>query len=268
MKIVDAQIHLWNGQEAPPHHWRAPFLIDDALRAMDEAGIDRAVNHPAVWDAGSNAYAVEAARLHPDRFATLGWFPLTAHADEALVDRWLEMPGMLGLRFMLATPEGCEMFQNGSIDWIFEAASRRKIPLGVMLPPSSFPRLGVVAARNPDARLLIDHLGVSPFAKLPDALAHMDDLVRLAALPNVAVKATATPSMSNEAYPFADTFEPLRTIFDAYGPDRFFWGSDYTRMRCSWRECATMFTDHLEWLRGTDKTRVMGQGMCDWIGWT
>ncbi|MGY1503500.1 hypothetical protein ACW4TU_44205 [Streptomyces sp. QTS52] len=60
---------------------------------------------PAAWDADANDYAVEAAKQHPGRFATLGWFPLDEAADDSLVDAWLDKPGgMLGLRIMPAAP--------------------------------------------------------------------------------------------------------------------------------------------------------------------
>ena len=59
MLIIDAQIHLWAGPSAPAHHWRAPYSVDTALRDMDEAGVDRAVNCPAIWDADANDYAVD-----------------------------------------------------------------------------------------------------------------------------------------------------------------------------------------------------------------
>ena len=267
MQIVDAQVHLWTQHQAPPHHWRTPFLIEDALKSMDEAGIDRVVNHPAIWDPMANEYALDAARLHPDRFATLGWFPLDQGSNAAIIDEWMEKPGMLGLRFMLGMPDVAKRFDNGEFDWIFEAANKRALPVGIMVPTKSITRIGQVAKRNPKCRILIDHLNVSPFLKLPEAFAHIDDLVKLASIPNVAVKATATASMSNEAYPFADTFPYLKTVFEAFGARRFFWGSDYTRMRCSWRECVTMFTEHLDWLSGADKELVMGRAVCDWIDW-
>ena len=41
MQIVDAQIHLWTNDKAPPHHRQKPFLIEDALREMNAAGVDR-----------------------------------------------------------------------------------------------------------------------------------------------------------------------------------------------------------------------------------
>ena len=264
--IVDAQIHLWTQEQAPPHHWRTPFTMDDAIAAMDEAGVDRALNHPAVWDPNSNDYSVEAHLAHPDRFATLGWFPLD-DADEGTIDEWMDKPGMLGLRFMLALPAMSEQFESGALDWIFDGAGKRELPVGLMLPPSSVGKIGAVARANPGVRILVDHLNAVPFQTLPEALAHRDALVELAEAPNVAIKATAVPAISNESYPFADTHDDLKALFDAYGPKRFFWGSDYTRLKCSWSECKTAFTDHLDWLSGDDLEQVMGKALLDWVGW-
>jgi hypothetical protein len=46
-----------------------------------------------------------------------------------------------------------------------------------------------------------------------------------------------------------------------------FWGTDITHMHCTWRECVTLFTEELPWLKGSDLELVMGQAFCDWIGW-
>lgn len=264
--IVDAQIHLWTQEQAPPHHWRTPFRMEEAIAVMDEAGIDRALNHPAVWDPNSNDYAIEAYWAHPDRFATLGWFPLDG-ASEDTIDEWMEKPGMLGLRFMLAMPDMAAKFDGGELDWLFKVAGKRELPVGLMLPPSSLGKIGEVARTNPGVRILIDHLNAVPFQTLPSALTHRDALVTLAETTNVAIKATAVPSISNEAFPFADTHDDLKALFDAYGPKRFFWGSDYTRLKCSWDECKTAFTQHVDWLSGDDLDQVMGKALLDWVGW-
>jgi predicted TIM-barrel fold metal-dependent hydrolase len=267
VRIVDAQIHLWRNDKAPPHHWRAPFRIEDALREMDAAGVERAINCPAIWDPDANEYAVEAARLRPDRFATTGWFNLMREPDGSFVDRWIEQPGMLGLRFIMVTPEQQELFTTGRLDWIWEAADRLGISVGLMAAPSLYGELGRVAQRYPRMRQQIDHLGVGPFSKLPEAMGHLEQLLALAQHPNIAVKATGVPSMATDAYPFASTHPSLQTIFDAYGPRRMFWGTDFTRMRCSWGECITAFTEELDWLKGDDLELVMGRAVCDWVGW-
>jgi predicted TIM-barrel fold metal-dependent hydrolase len=262
MQIIDAQIHLWEGDSAPPHHRRAPYTIASALRDMDEAGVDRAVNCPAIWDADANDYAVEAARRYPDRFATLGWFPLDESANGSLVDLWLDRPGMLGLRFIVMAPD------ISALDWLWEAANRRKIPVGLMVvDPRQLPLFADIAARYPQMRLLMDHMAINPFAKLPDAAAHFDALLALARQPNIAIKATAVPSMATDEYPFASTHDLLRQAFDAFGAERMFWGSDITRLRCTWRECVTMFTEELPWLKGRDLELVMGRGLANWIDW-
>ena len=51
------------------------------------------------------------------------------------------------------------------------------------------------------------------------------------------------------------------------GPTRLFWGTDITRMPCSYRQCVTMFTEEMPWLTGRDLELVMGQAVCDWLGW-
>jgi hypothetical protein len=83
----------------------------------------------------------------------------------------------------------------------------------------------------------------------------------------VAIKATGAPGYSTHAYPFTNLHDGLHRIFDAYGPQRFFWGTDITRMPCSYRQCVTMFTEELPWLRGRDLELVMGEAVCDWLGW-
>jgi predicted TIM-barrel fold metal-dependent hydrolase len=267
MRITDAQIHLWTLDQGPPHHWRRPFSIEHALQDMAEAGIDSAINHPPNWDPESIDYAVEAARLHPDRFATLGWFPLDDAADETRVDDLMEREGMRGLRFILALPELDERLRSGKLDWLWSAANQRELAVGLFVLPAQLPAIGDIAARHPRMRILIDHLGVLPFAKLPAAAEHFESLMDLARQPNVAVKATGVPSMATEDYPFADTHDLLRRTFDAFGAERMFWGSDITRLHCSWRECVSLFTEELPWLKGSDLELVMGGGVRSWIGW-
>lgn len=267
MLIIDSQIHLWQGDAAPAHHRNAPYLADEALRDMDAAGVDRAIVCPAIWDDQANDYAMQAALEHPDRFATMGWFPLTMEADAAFVAEFLDRPGTAGLRFVFATPEVCQAFASGQLDWIWEVTSRLRRPVSFGAPKVLLPAIGAVAERFPDGRFLIDHLGVGAFEKLPDAMNHIDTLIALAAMPNLAVKASATPSMSNLAYPFSDTSPFLERVFQAYGPERFFWGTDYTRMHVSLGKCVSHFTEHLPWLREDDLKLVMGQALSAWIDW-
>jgi predicted TIM-barrel fold metal-dependent hydrolase len=81
------------------------------------------------------------------------------------------------------------------------------------------------------------------------------------------VKATGAPGYSAEAYPYPTMQSYLRQIYDAYGPHRMFWGTDISKMPCSWRQCVTMFTEELPWLGEPEKRLVMGEALCVWWGW-
>src|SRR6476646_9913059 len=79
MSIIDAQVHLWRTGTPTPPHRPAPYLVEDAIRDMDEAGVDGAILHPPTsWDPDANEQAVEAVLAYPTRFAILGYPPLEA----------------------------------------------------------------------------------------------------------------------------------------------------------------------------------------------
>src|SRR6478736_5345363 len=100
MAIIDAQVHLWRKGTASPPHLTTPYLVEDAIRGMDEAGVDGAILHPpASWDPDSNEQAVEAVLAYPKRFAILGNPPLDKPESRALIATWKKRPGMLGFRF-------------------------------------------------------------------------------------------------------------------------------------------------------------------------
>jgi predicted TIM-barrel fold metal-dependent hydrolase len=128
------------------------------------------------------------------------------------------------------------------------------------------PLIGEVAARHPGLPLVIDHLAMAA-GKDAEAFAGLDEVLALARYPNVAVKASALPCYTGEPYPFAGLHGYIRRVFDAFGPRRTFWGTDWTRLPCTWREAIDLFTVELPWLRGDDLELVMGRALCDWLGW-
>ncbi|MCP2323511.1 putative TIM-barrel fold metal-dependent hydrolase [Hamadaea flava] len=266
MRIIDSQIHLWTGPDAPPHHWRAPFTAETALAEMDAAGIAQAINCPPIWDLNASDYAASTAANHPTRFATMAWFPLDADNLDQLAATTVTQPGVVGLRFLLG-PDDVARTVHGELDSLWSAAHHRDLPVSLMTMPDDLPVLGTLAGRFPRMRLMIDHLGVLPHLKLPDAAKHLDTLLGLAHYDNVAVKATAVPSMATDEFPYASTHGLLRRVHHAYGSERMFWGTDITRMRSTWTECLTMFTDHLPWLTGSQLELVMGQALAQWINW-
>jgi len=271
MQIVDAQIHVW-GSGLPSnmaHRQVTAFTTEEAVSLMDEGGVDAAVIHPPGWDPGATAMAFAAVRDYPGRFAIMGAFPLDRPENRSLVANWRSQPGMLGLRYGFLHEPMRGWLADGTLDWLWAAAEEAGVPIA-MLATDSLSAIGRIAERHPGLLLTIDHLGGrggNTTLKDAAAMTHMPELLVLAQYPNVAVKATGAPGYSSGAYPFTSMHQFLRQIYDAFGPQRMFWGTDISKMQCSWRQCVTMFTEALPWLSAQDQALVMGDALCAWWGW-
>lgn len=269
LEIVDAQIHLW-GSGLPSnaaHRQVTSFLADEALAMMDAAGVDAAVIHPPGWDPGAEDLALRAVHDHPARFAIMASPALDRAALEPRLATWRETPGMLGLRYLFLGDEGRRQLED--LDWLWSSAEVAGVPIA-LLATDHLGLIGRIAERHPGLRLTIDHLGgLGGNTTLKDhaAMTHIPALLTLARHPNIAVKATGLPGYSAEPYPFPVIQDYLRQVFDAFGPERTFWGTDITKMPCSWTRCIAMFTDDLPWLTGEDRRLVMGEGIRRWWGW-
>ncbi|MGZ5093761.1 MAG: amidohydrolase family protein [Burkholderiales bacterium] len=272
MLIVDSQIHIWENGKMSAHHRQIPnYSIDDALAEMASAGVDAAVIHPpSSLGESVNELAVKAVRLHPDKFCILGHFDLQSPDREKIVAHWRERPGMLGFRFTFNQAHQKSWWTDGSLDWFWAACEKHDLRVGLLASGKNMEAFGNIAKRYPRLKMHIDHIGRggggggvkddAVFADLPNMLA-------LAKLPNVAVKLSGAPSYSSEAYPYRNIHGYLRQIIETFGPERCFWGTDITRMPCSYRQCVTMFTEEMPWLKGRDIELVMGKAVVDWLGW-
>jgi predicted TIM-barrel fold metal-dependent hydrolase len=172
---------------------------------------------------------------------------------------------MLGVRFTYRRPEEIATLSEPDKAWIWTVAESANVPL-MLYPPGLLDRVDVIAARHPGLRIIIDHMAFDR-AKGPAAFARLPELLALAKHPNVGVKVSALPFYSTQPYPFPELHEPLRRTYDAFGPQRLFWGSDVSRLPCPYTQAVTLFTEELSWLGEYDKEWIMGRGLSKWLGW-
>jgi predicted TIM-barrel fold metal-dependent hydrolase len=273
--IVDAQVHLWQ-VETPDWRWvpgmvpqlPEPFTIERLVPLMEEAGVDRVVVVPPSWPGDRNDYGLEAARRYPDRFAVMGRIPLQDPQSAALLPRWKEQPGMLGVRLTFLRG-AAPWVLNGTADWFWPAAEKAGLPV-MFLAPGQMPAFIPIAERHPQLTLIIDHMALSAdigkAGKVAEAIART---VAHAKYPNVSIKLSAAPAASLEPYPFRDMKVHLKRCFDAFGPRRCYWGTDMTNSfaKATYRQRITHFTEELDFLSEEDKDWVMGRAILARLGW-
>jgi len=275
--IVDSQVHLW---KAESDDWKwvpgakpqmpEPFTIEKAVPLMDDAGVDRVVIVPPSWIGNRNDYAIEAVKRYPNRFAIMGRFPMQDPKSAALLPKWKEQPGMLGIRVTFNTPATLESLKDGSSDWFWSAVEKAGLPV-MFLASMQGPLFAGIAERHPQLTLIVDHMGVlSGVARAGRTGEAVKHTLSLAKFPNVSVKLSAAPLLSNETYPFKDMSAHIRSLFDAYGPRRCYWGTDITNSfdKVTYRQRIIHFTETLDFMSEEDKDWVMGRAILERLKWS
>ncbi len=276
MIIVDSQIHVW-AADSPARPWfpwqfgtalrPQPVTIEEILAVTGAAGVERTVLVPMGWDGDRNDLALAAAQSSPQHFAIMGRLNLSAPDARSRLSTWRQQPGMKGLRLSPgASTDSRAWLTAGSTDWLWSACEALNLPIMVHAP-ELLPLIGLIAERHPGLRLIIDHMALVHKAKDEAAFRHFPELIQLARQPNIAVKVSALPCYVTETYPFPKLQTFIRRVYDAFGPGRMCWGSDYGRLTCTYRENLNLFTEELPWLSGADKALVMGGALCRWIDW-
>lgn len=266
--VIDTHVHIWH-PDRPVTPWRSGWARfaprpqmspEDLLSAMDEAGVDRAVAIPPEWDSRGNDLVLDAAWHYPDRIVA---FPSVSLRDPASPERlaeWRSRPEFAGLRQVLLAGGRYDPLRDGTAEWLWRTADEAELAVMVWAP-GQLDGLEAVAERYPGMHLVLDHLGAGMDAT-PDALAQVvAQTLRFARLPRVAVKASALPSMANDGYPYRSVHEAVRRIVDAFGPDRVFWGSDFTRLPGTYAEAVAMVRE----IDGVDPAALLGGAFTTWL---
>jgi L-fuconolactonase len=236
MPTLDSQVHAYE-RNHPGRPWAgvlhgpAEVTGDQMVTAMDAVGVDGAVLvSPFSMYRYDASYAVSVHAAHPTRFRLVKPVDTSDLGVGDTVADWASTSGAVGIRIMLRDEISADPADPG-INRALAAAARHSLPVNLMCW-GRLEQAAQLAARNPNTRLVIDHLGLQqpfepppppqPFADLPRVLA-------LAAHDNIAIKISGACTLSHEPFPYTDIWDPLGRIFDAFGFDRCLWGTDWTR---------------------------------------
>ncbi len=236
MKTIDCQVHTYE-RNHPGRPWvghlQGPPEVtgDDMVAAMDAVGVDGALLiSPYAMYRFDGSYAREVQKKHPGRFGLIKPFDPNDAAVVEQIAEWAGYDGTVGVRIMLNRDLSEDPADPG-INRVLAAGARHGFPVN-LLAWGRLEQAGGLAARNPNTQVVIDHVGLQqPFEPPapPEPFADLEKVLALAAHDNVAIKISGACTLSHEAFPYNDIWDPLCRIFDAYGLDRCLWGTDWTR---------------------------------------
>lgn len=276
MLTIDSQVHAYE-RDHPGRPWAgilhgpAEMTGDQMVAAMDAVGVDGAILvSPFAMYRFDASYAVDVQKQHPGRFGIVKPVdPSNPAVDDVIAD-WKATAGTVGIRIMLNREPSTDPDDAG-LNRVLASAARHGLPVNMLIWGRNEQALGL-AARNPDTQIVIDHLGLQqPFEPPapPEPWAELPSVLALAQHPNVAIKISGACTLSHEPFPYADIWDPLARIFDAFGLDRCLWGTDWTRATglLTYEQGVESFrvTDRLS---DSDRATLMGGSSARIYGWS
>ena len=237
MLTIDSQVHAYESNH-PGRPWvgtlQGPAHVtgDEMVAAMDAVGVDGAVLvSPFSMYRYDASYAIAVHAAHPGRFGLVKPVDSSDPAVAETIADWAATKGTVGIRIMLNRDGVSTDAADPGLNRVLAAAARHALPVNLMAT-GRLAQAALLAGRNPNTSVVIDHLGLQQPHAPPAPAAPFEQLPKLLALSvhdNVTVKISGACTLSHEAFPYKDIWGPLFRIFDAFGFDRCMWGTDWTR---------------------------------------
>ena len=263
-RVVDPHVHVWKNDERypwpkelkdPPREDALPSTLLDLMKAN---GVEKTVLVHVIhyrWDC---RYAGDVLKAHRDRF--MGVCRVNPQADSAADDlsRWVRDHGFGGVRLSpAADAAGDWITDRPRMDRLLGRAAELRVPLCVLCRTARLPDVARLLERHrDDLDVCIDHMADCPIDQ-PDEL---KKLLALARLPRVFVKISHLWSLSREPYPYRDTHEQVKRVYDAFGPRRVMWGSDWPLVEryCGYARALALYRDEIGFFTAEDRRWVLG----------
>jgi L-fuconolactonase len=276
MPTIDAQVHAYE-RDRPGRPWLAALhgpaeaTGDQMVAAMEAVGVEGALLVSPFTMYGYDAsYALEVYARHKRRFGLIKPVDPDDPAVADTVAAWAATDGAVAIRLMLNRMASDDPDHQG-VNRVLAAAASHGMPVN-LLCCGRLDLVAGLAARHPNTRLVIDHLGLEQPFEPPPAAEPWADLLKVLALAqydNVAIKITGACTLSHAPFPYSDIWDPLGRIFDAFGLERCLWGTDWTRAVAllSYEQGVEAFrvTDRLS---DGDRAMLMGEALTRIYNWS
>ncbi len=265
LKIVDPHVHVWVND--PKYPWpeenknppKEDATAETLLALMEAHGVSNTVIvHPMHyrWDC---RYVGDVVKKYPKKFQ--GVCRVNPEAADAAneLSKWTEEWGFKGVRLSPSASAAGDWITNGELmDPIWSRAEQLKVPMLLLTKTSRLPDARKYIEKYPDLDVVIDHMAD---CRPADPSEELDKLLMLAKFPRVYCKISHTWSISAEAYPYRDTWDQVKKVYDAFGPQRTMWGTDWpvSKPKIEYVKTLELVRDEMDFFNDDDKQWILSK---------
>ncbi|MBM3728179.1 MAG: amidohydrolase [Acidobacteria bacterium] len=262
-RIFDSHVHVWKVDPRFPWHLEstnnpkedrsAEMLLD----LMKQHGVERTVIIQVRYYWWDNSYLASVLKQYPKVFHGVARVnPKDPGAPDHL-SKLVEEQRFRGVRLSPSANADSDWINGPLMPPLWKRCSDLKVPMTVLAPVSRMPAVANLLEKLPELTVVVDHMADSPI----DKPAELEKLLALARYPKVFVKISHTWSLSKQKFPFADTHAQVKRLYDAFGPRRLMWGTDWpvSLNHVSYGEALAVVRDEMKFLNEEDKSWILSK---------
>jgi L-fuconolactonase len=275
MSRIDAHQHFW--QYSPQEYgWIGPELAAlkkdhlpaDLAPLLESASVNGTVAVQARQTIAETEWLLRLADQHPLIKGVVGWVDLCSPDLRPQLEHFCEHPKFRGVRHVVQDePDDQFMLRD---DFLRGLGTLRAFDLtyDILVLPRHLPVACQVLGRFPDQPFVLDHIA-KPLIRDRVIEPWASDLRGLAAFPNVVCKISGIVTEADwHHWQSADLRPYLDVVFEAFGPRRIMFGSDWPvcTVAGAYTDVVSLARDYVNMLSEDERAAVWAKTATDFYG--
>lgn len=263
-RIIDSHVHVW--KKDPRYPWaketKNPPDKDASaemlMELMKKNGVEKTVIIQVIHYRWDNSYLADVLKQYRNTFHGVARVNPEDPAAPDTMSKLTEQ-GFRGVRISPAGNASGDWFKGPLMPPLWKRCQDLKVPMTLLAPVSRMPDAAALIEKYPQLTVVIDHMADSPIDK-PEEL---EKLLALKRYPKVFVKISHTWSLSKQEYPWRDTHDQVKRLYDGFGPKRLMWGTDWpvSERHAKYEQALTLVRDEMKFLNAEDKSWMLSKSI-------
>lgn len=266
---LDAHQHFWS-YDAAQYPWIPPgsplhrsWLPDDLAALQKPLGFDGSIAVQARQVVGESDWLLSLADRYANVKGVVGWVDLRSDRVEADLARLAAHPKFVGVRHVVQEEPDVDFMLGRDFQRGISKLRAHGLTYDILIYPKQLEAAIRLAENFPQQPFVLDHLAKPP---IKDGAMEpwKSQLLRLAKLPNVHCKVSGMLTEADHKAWRAEQFRPyLDTVFEAFGPARLMYGSDWPvcLFAGSYEQAYRLVDDYARGLTDAERAGLFG-GNC------